>query len=274
MKPAKAANQLTKVWRSICPESSPYPLDCKMLAEALGIKVHSEAFGSNFEAQLRIRGKFRAIIYNENIREKGRKNFCICHEIGHHSCHSGQKEFLCTSRDLNDMAPHPQNIEQEANLFAATLLMPADNFRAHIKHSALNLSMLSKLANECYDTSLTATTLRLIELSPKLQLGMVIISENIVKSWAMTNEMRWTGFGFKKGHVIPEAGLFHNPNGEAVESEIWLNKKNAPKWNLTQSSVHMPYYNQTLVLLQAERTIEHEESNAPDLTPPRIPSFK
>jgi len=274
MKPTRAANQLTKVWRSICPDGNPYPVDCRMLAEALNIIVHGEEFEDGFEAQLRIRGKKSVIIYNENIREEGRKNFTICHEIGHHSCHRGRDEFLCTSNDLNDMAPHPENIEQEANLFAATLLMPVDDFRSQIKGSSNTISTLSKLADERYKTTLTATCLRLIEISPKSQLGMVIISGKKVKNWTMSDEMRWTGFGFKKGHVVPDAGLFHNQSGEAVESDVWLNKKNAPKWDLIQSSVHMPYYDQTLVLLQAERAYEYEKFEESDPTPPSMPSFK
>ena len=94
MKPAAAALQLTRVWRDICPNDDPYPVDCRLVAEALNIKVHGEPIDDRFEAQLRIRmvnGRRRpAIIYNENIREAGRKNFCIAHEIGHHSCGTDQ----------------------------------------------------------------------------------------------------------------------------------------------------------------------------------------
>ena len=55
MKPAAAAIQLTHVWREICPNEDPYPINCRALAEALNIKVHSEPIDDKFEAQLRIR---------------------------------------------------------------------------------------------------------------------------------------------------------------------------------------------------------------------------
>ncbi|MGI9295365.1 MAG: ImmA/IrrE family metallo-endopeptidase [Pseudomonadales bacterium] len=279
MKPAAAAIQLTRVWRQVCPNEDPYPVDCRMLAKALNIKVHGEPIDDNFEAQLRIREvkgvKRKAIIYNENIREEGRKNFCISHEIGHSSCHADQEEFFCSSKDLNDMALHPKNLEQEANLFAATLLMPADDFRARLENLPPTLATISRLADERYNTSLTATCTRLLDLSPTAHYGMAIVrGNNTVVRWAISKEMCWTGFGFRKGHQISAAGLAHNPEGERVESDVWLNAKNAPRWDLAQSAIYMPYYNQTLVLIAAARAGELESFEEPDPTPPSMPSFR
>jgi hypothetical protein len=275
VKPVKAAIQLTHVWRSICPEGNPFPVDCRLLAEALHIKVHGEPIDDDFEAQLRIRGKFRAIIYNENIREEGRKNFCISHEIGHHSCHSDRKEFFCTTKDLNDMAPHPKNIEQEANLFAANLLMPADDFREQTRGKPATLSLLSGLAENRYKTSLTATCTRLLELSSMIPLGMVIVRDGKVIRWARTEEMRWSGFGFRKNHEVPQDALFHDRNGRPVGSNLWLNANNADRWELMQSAIYMPYYDQTLVLIQAQRKEAFgNDWEEPDPTPPDIPSFR
>lgn len=270
MNPVPAAAQLTRLWRTICPEGCPYPVDCKILAQALNITVHGEAIDDNFEAQLRIRGKRRAIIYNENIRETGRKNFCISHEIGHHSCHSDKQEYFCSSANLNDIAPHPQNIEQEANLFAATLLMPADDFRNQISGKSPTLALIADLAEHRYSTSLTATCMRLLELSGREYLGLVFVRDGKVIRWARSESMKWTGFGFKKGHAIAQEALFHNKDGRQVDAAIWLTDKNAPRWTLTQSSVDMPYYNQTLVLLQAERV---EQTEADDDFEPELPSF-
>ena len=276
MTPGEAAIQLTHVWRSICDSDSPYPVDCRLLAKCLEIKVHGEEIDDQFEAMLAIRGKTRAIIYNENIREKGRKNFCVAHELGHYSCHSDREEFRCSIDDLNDMAPHPQNIEQEANLFAAILLMPADDFRKQIGGKQSTLSCLGQLADDRYHTTLTATCTRFIELSPKSALGMAIVRNRTIVRWARSEEMRFTGFGFRRGHQLPIT-VHHNPDGEDVDSDIWLNEKNASKWKLRQSSVHMPYYNQTLVLVSAEPAEDSEywsEYAGPDPSPTIIPSFR
>ena len=275
MKPVKAAIQLAKFWREICPNSQHYPVDCRMLAEALGIQVHGEAIDDNFEAQLRVRGKHRVIIYNENIREEGRKNFCIAHEIGHHSCHSNQEELSCTYTDLNDMDTNSHNIEQEANVFAANLLMPADDFRSQTRGKTATLSLVSDLAQDRYKTSLTATCLRLIELSPTIPLGMAVVRNRKIVWWVKTDEMRWSGFGFKKGHTVSEKAIFDDEVGQPVDSRLWLNEKNADRWELIQSAVYMPYYEQTLVLIHAEQTGEYSKDwEEPDPIPPSIPNFK
>jgi Zn-dependent peptidase ImmA (M78 family) len=271
VKPIPAAIQLTKFWRTICPPDEVYPVDSRKLAEALGIKVHGAAIDDDFEAQLRISGDFRAIIYNENIREEGRKNFSIAHELGHHSCHG--LESSCSSNNLNDMDSQPNNIEQEANLFAATLLMPIDDFRVQVQGRDPTLTFIRTLADERYKTTLTATCRRLIDLSPTRYYGMVFVRGNRIHRWARTENMRYTGFGFPKGHEIPIV-VNHNPDGEEVESSVWLNEKNAPKWILTQSSIHMPNYGETLVLIKAERSEEFDELEEPDPTPPSIPSFR
>lgn len=279
MKPAKAAYQLTHVWRQICANDDPYPVDCRVLADALAIKVCGAPIDDNFEAQLRVRINSRgqrkkAIIYNENIREEGRINFCIAHELGHNSCHIDIKEHFCSSNDLNDMAPHPANIEQEANLFAANLLMPADDFRSQLNGQTPTLATLGRLAECRYRTSLTATCVRLLELSPRSHYGMVVVQNNAVKWWMRSNSMRWTGFGFRQGCEIPVANLEHNLEQVPVDSTTWLNEKNATHWELTQSVVHMPYYDQTLVLIVANSTdkqIDFEESDPIGMS---VPSFR
>lgn len=278
MRPAAAANQLSRVWRQVCPNDDPYPVDARLLAEeVLNIRVHSESIDDNFEAQLVIRRKkrgqrVRAIIYNANIREEGRKNFSICHEIGHNSCHVNQEELFCTADDLNDAAPHPESIEQEANTFAATLLMPADDFRVQMRARPVTLETISLLANDRYNTSLTASCTRLLHLHPRAYYGMAIVKDGIVRRWDRSDSMKYTGFGFRRGHRLPTA-IAHDPTGTLVDSNIWLNERNAPRWELSQSAVYMPYYNQMLVLIAADRSVVLDEYEEPDPTPPRIPTF-
>ncbi len=172
------------------------------------------------------------------------------------------------------MAPHPENLEQEASLFAATLLMPADDFRKHANGQPPTLATISRLADKRYNTSLTATCTRLLDLSPTAHYGMAIVRDNTIVRWKTSKEMRWTGFGFRKGHQISADALVHDPDGQRVESDLWLNAKNAPRWELTQSAIYMPYYDQTLVLVSADRSGGFEPLEEPDPTPPNIPRFR
>lgn len=274
MRPGRAANQLTAVWRSICQDNPVYPVNCRKLAEALGATVVDAPLGDEFEAQLNIRGSVKAIIINENIREIGRQNFCISHELGHLSCHAGREEFSCSSDDLNDMAPHPQNIEQEANLFAATLLMPADDFREQTTAGPASLRQLGELASQRYQTSLTATCRRLIDLSPRTPYGMAVVKGGRVKYWGRTDEMKWTGFGFKRDHVLSLSRTICDGETREVPSTDWLTEKNAPKWTISQSAIDMPYYGQTLFLIKADRNSDFaSDDEVLDPTPRKVPSF-
>lgn len=250
---------MSHVWRATCPDGQIYPVKCRLLAEGLGLKVHGDdSLGTEFEAGLFIEPNLKAIVYNDHIREIGRKNFSIAHELGHYSVHTHIKEIRCSIKDLHDMAPHPKNIEQEANLFAATLLMPADDFRAHIDRHIPTLSTVSELADR-YETSLTATCIRLVHLSAKTPLAMVRVAGNKVAGWTRSEEMRWTGFWLETHQELPSNALFHDLNGRTVESDMWLNKKNAKRWELTQSGIYMPYYDQTLILVHAERAIADDD---------------
>jgi len=250
--PTQAAIQLTKLWRDNRPESRPvYPVDCRFIAEGLGIKVHGDdSLGDEFEAALILEADLKAILYNDNIREEGRKNFSIAHELGHFSLHRNQGDFHCSMDDLNEMQPHPKGIEQEANAFAATLLMPADDFRDTLALRTPTLEVVSELASR-YDTTLTATAYRILELSKVSPVAVVRVRRNQVIGWSRSEGMRKTGFWLEKQQSIPDSALCMDRGGQVVDSELWLKPGYAGRWELTQSAVWMPYYDQTLVLLSA-----------------------
>ncbi|MEQ8833595.1 MAG: ImmA/IrrE family metallo-endopeptidase [Miltoncostaeaceae bacterium] len=52
-----------------------------------------------------------------------RRRFTIAHEIGHWECHRDGRQQLCL---FDAMPADGDGVEREANMFAATLLMPAD----------------------------------------------------------------------------------------------------------------------------------------------------
>ena len=84
--------------------------------------------------------------------------------------------------------------------------------------------------------------------------------------------MRWTGFGFQSRQSITTVGD-ENINPLKVDSNIWLNKKNAPRWEITQSSVHMPYYNQTLILITASPAEIRDDLEESDTDETTMPTF-
>lgn len=61
-----------------------------------------------------------------------------------------------------------------------------------------------------------------------------------------------TGLWLERGQVVPEDVLIDTLDSLAVDSRLWLNETRANRWEILQSAMIMPYYNQTLILLAAE----------------------
>lgn len=252
--PTKAAIQLTKAWRATREESEWFPVNCRKIATGLGIKVHGESMGHEFQGGLFLEDDLKAILYNEDIKEEGRKNFTIGHELGHYSLHKNKKELRCSMADLNDFSsgPHPANIEQEANSFAAKLLMPVDDFCRQTKGKQPTLGMLGKLADDRYRTTLTATTIQLIEItSEPVAIIRVCAGDNRVKWVRRSDRMKQTGFWLDKGRELPLEAVTGDRAGRFVDSDVWLDERYADRWVLFQSIINMPSYGQVLVLLHA-----------------------
>ena len=142
IKPKVWANRLSTVWRmhTGANKIERFPINVsEIISDMVNnlfpdepiIKIKSLK-GSTFDGVL-ARGKTREwyIIYNSNIREHGRINFTIAHELRHYLCHRKRQQKLeYSNRDILDTGSTISvNIEKEANDFASYLLMPIDDYR-------------------------------------------------------------------------------------------------------------------------------------------------
>ncbi|MBS3651954.1 ImmA/IrrE family metallo-endopeptidase [Pseudaminobacter sp. 19-2017] len=102
------------------------------------------------------------IFYNNAFRSKGRINFTLAHELGHYLLHrtAYPDGFYCSSNDVVRWDSEYGQIEHQANVFAANILMPLDDYRRQIpQHLRVDLEMISACA-ERYRVSLIAASLR------------------------------------------------------------------------------------------------------------------
>lgn len=189
MHPRAAANLLTKALRSALPPEKWLPVDPLVIAKELGVEVHAEDLGAGLEGAMLCAGKNAAIVINTRIQDPGRRSFTAAHELGHYSLHRDRKELRCSIDDLLDVAPHPTNIEQEANEFAMTLLMPIDDVRTQASAQMPSLALVKRMAGR-YGTSLTATALRLRESSAK-SFAVAFVKQGILDWWWPTSHFRW-----------------------------------------------------------------------------------
>jgi hypothetical protein len=127
------------------------------------------------------------IVYNNRIRSKGRINFTLAHELGHYLLHrlAYPDGFQCGEQDVVRWDSEYGQLEHQANVFAANLLMPLDDFRRQIGPSAgIELDALSECA-ERYRVSLIAATLRWLSYTNKR--AVLVVSRDGYILWARSS---------------------------------------------------------------------------------------
>jgi hypothetical protein len=127
------------------------------------------------------------IFYNNRIRSTGRINFTLAHEFGHFLLHrlAYPHGFQCREQDVVRWDSKYGQLEHQANLFAANLLMPLDDFRRQIAPAAaIELDALSHCADR-YRVSLIAATLRWLSYTDKR--AVLAVSRDGYILWARSS---------------------------------------------------------------------------------------
>lgn len=127
------------------------------------------------------------IVYNSRMSSKGRINFTLAHEFGHFLLHrlAYPNGFRCGEQDVIRWDSKYGQVEHQANVFAANLLMPLDDFRHQIPASdKISLDMLSGCADR-YRVSLIASTLRWLGYTEKR--AILVVSRDGFILWARSS---------------------------------------------------------------------------------------
>lgn len=160
--PTKIADEIHRQLR-VKNNSVPLPIPLKQLAEAAGIKDIQEKDDLNFEGIIVIRDGSGVIGLKKNSYDP-RKNFTLAHELGHYFIPTHRvfrKNFECGKDKIkyissqNNVALSAEDkIEQEANEFAAALLVPMPEYRNERKKlgAGTDVNYLISLA-EKFDVS-------------------------------------------------------------------------------------------------------------------------
>jgi hypothetical protein len=143
------------------------------------------------------------IIYNNAISSKGRINFTLAHEFGHFLLHrlAYPDGFRCGEQDFVRWDSEYRQIEQQANTFAANLLMPLDDFRRQIAATAkIDLDMIYHCADR-YRVSLIAATLRWLSYTEKR--AVLVVSRDGFILWARSSKPAFKSGAFFKASAGP-----------------------------------------------------------------------
>jgi hypothetical protein len=225
------------------------------------------------EARLATIGRKAIITISTLLDDPRRQRFGVAHELGHWELHRHRSNvFLCSSQDLNDWKEHQTdtNLEQEANEFAAALLLPERFFACQCRVEKPSLNLVSRLA-ETFNVSLTATALRYLRFCDEA--CVVVFSQDGYINWF------WGSREYKR--VREDLGLFISVRSRLAPSSLAASffqgrtrlfdpeRVDASAWfesgryqsdaTVVEQSWSMPQYNAVLTLLWIDDDIEDDD---------------
>lgn len=146
------------------------PIPIEKVIAMRGLEIKPYDFGDDVSGVLVIQSNVGWIGVNPK-ESKVRRRFTMAHELGHYELHKDEqklfidKEFTVAFRSQNP-TPDKVKFEQEANAFAACLLMPEELVVNEIQKYHFNLNnddSVKKLA-KLFDVSVAAMSVRLANL--------------------------------------------------------------------------------------------------------------
>jgi Zn-dependent peptidase ImmA (M78 family) len=170
------------------------PVDPFAIAKDEDIQLAPGYYGDGFDARIEYVPEVkRFVIYYRNEgqgRPRGRVNFSIAHELGHFFLPSHREQLLAGEmhNSVSDFRSTRRQ-EQEADDFAANLLMPRELFRAEVqrfRQRVCTLAEMSKLADQRLKTSITSTARRYCESD--IEACSVVFSHEGIVRWAMHSQ--------------------------------------------------------------------------------------
>lgn len=148
------------------------PINLRLLTEQFEIVVDESDPGTDELSGVLSRDLQTRILINKNHSEE-RKRFTLAHELGHFFLHEGKELFVDSSkvgflfRSTRDSDVSDARVEQEANVFAAALLMPVPlvekMMKDLIKEGTKENALIGKLS-ETFQVSQQAMSFRLMNL--------------------------------------------------------------------------------------------------------------
>lgn len=282
--PQRTANEITVVLRAA--GVAEYPVDVRSVATEISKAKYPDApitviKGANlpgFEGSLSpapAEKKGWGIFYNSGIASRGRINFTLGHEFGHYMLHreAYPDGFQCSTEDLATWESEYAQRENEANIFAATLLMPLDDFRNQIDHrNHPDFDALGACADR-YEVSLIAATLRWLQYTSRR--SVLVVSRDNFVLWARSSQRALrSGLYFKTRNrppiEIPTRSLAANTR--SLDGSTCVCKFDADVWLRQPCTEHVlvsDQYDFTLSLLHfpdAEYRTEEQEGAVEDTT--------
>lgn len=166
----------------------------------------------NCDGRLVMKNGRSIVSVDSKIEFEQRKRYVLAHELGHMILHA-TKEASFTDDDttLEGYKKGPQ--EQEANEFAAELLMPSELFSACCFKEKFSPDLIRKLS-ERFNTSLTSTVYRFVELG----------NHPIAAFYSKNGKLQYWKKSQKLYYKIPDINKLDVPSDSVANEYYTLNR--------------------------------------------------
>lgn len=215
----------------------PEDIDIEAIAEYCGATIVYESL-EGCDARIVGYGERAIITVNHTLRRE-RQRFSGAHELGHWMCDRGNIAFSCTAKMFNEDW-FQNSKESRANRYAADTLLPKPIFRQRSKKREMTFFTVKALAED-FQTSLTSTAIRLVELGSYP--AMVVCSKAGHRRWftrgSDVSEKIWPCDSIERGSVAFDIlnGHLGDEGPVDVYANVWINLPDADQYEIREHSM-------------------------------------
>lgn len=196
------------------------------------------------------------LLYNHRIKSEGRIRFTQAHELGHYVLHRHLRDsFACTEKDVVNLETDERTLEAQADSFAATLLMPLNDFREQLSGPP-TFDDIGACADR-YGVSLSAATLRWLKHTDEL--AVLVVHRDGFMDWAFSSKPALKNGAFFKtrsGPPVPvpqdsiaaDGSVMHERLGQEAGARIWFPHAEA-ELSLRELKITASEYDSVMTLL-------------------------
>jgi Zn-dependent peptidase ImmA (M78 family) len=249
------------------------PIDLITLAESRGILVEAKPESAKGVSGMLLQvGNNFAIGYATHIKSNGFQRFSIAHELGHFFLPGHPEHIFSGGKVVHESQAgfgSGDQIELEADHFAAGLLMPSHLFKAEAGKYSDGFTAIEKLAERC-ETSLTASAIRYAELTDAA-VAVVISTGSSVNYCFASLAMRGIR-GYKhplKGSVLTRDSLtraFNQTESNIINAQREDGSADLIAWfhaddeiDASEEIIGLGDYGKTLTIITADFPDQDEE---------------
>jgi hypothetical protein len=241
------------------------PVDPFQIADAKGIMYQENpSLASGVSGCLMRVGDNFGIMYSTRYPSNGFRRFTVGHELGHYFLEGHPEQLFkdgCTLHTSATGFVSDDRFEQEADAFAASLLMPKPLFREAASAVGEGLGAVKAMADVC-QMSLTSTAIRYARLISEpvavvLSMNGKVLFSIMSPALRAQRNLTW----LKKGNGVPPSTLtfqFSGDNGNVQNSRTASGYATLDDWfdgpdtEISEEVIGLGEYGRTLTILRAE----------------------